>query len=105
MGKVKKTSGTVEFKLSDSEGKSRTHDDISLIRPLVGYVPQDDIMLRELSIREILMHSARMRLPREWKYPQVRMKVLQILSVLRLDHIQASPIGDSENRGISGGQR
>jgi ABC-type multidrug transport system ATPase subunit len=31
---------------------------------IIGFVPQDDIMLRELSVRENIAFSARVRLPK-----------------------------------------
>jgi hypothetical protein len=33
---------------------------------------EDDIMLRELTVRENLMHSAMVRLPRDWTRRQIR---------------------------------
>ncbi len=38
-------------------------DSILKYKKLVGFVPQEDTMLRELSVEEILWHSARTRLP------------------------------------------
>ncbi|KAJ2998350.1 hypothetical protein HDV02_004565 [Globomyces sp. JEL0801] len=95
--KVKRTSGTVML-----NGKP---DELSNYGKLVGYVPQEDIMIRELTVRDILMHSARMRLPREMAYPQVKAKVNEIITFLGMSHIANSIIGNEEERGISGGQR
>ncbi|KAI8897471.1 hypothetical protein BC833DRAFT_593660 [Globomyces pollinis-pini] len=96
-GKVRRTSGTV---------KVNGHvEELSKYRKLIGYVPQEDVMLRELTVRDILMHSARMRLPRDWPYKKVKAKVLEIISFLGLSHVAQSVIGNEEERGISGGQR
>ena len=68
-------------------------------------VPQEDVMLRDFSVREILMHSAMMRLPASWTKEQKKELVLSTIAFLGLSHIQDSIIGDEEHRGISGGQR
>lgn len=96
-GKVKRTAGSVLI-----NGRS---DELSNYKKLVGYVPQEDIMLRELSVREVLMHSARMRLPSDWKYQRIKAKVNEIISFLGMSHVMNSIIGNEEERGISGGQR
>ncbi|KAI8926163.1 hypothetical protein BC831DRAFT_457743 [Entophlyctis helioformis] len=96
-GKVKRTTGHVTI--------NGTPDELSGYKRLIGYVPQEDIMLRELTVRDILMHSARMRLPADWDYQRVKAKVLEIISFLGMSHVANSIIGDEETRGVSGGQR
>jgi ABC-type multidrug transport system ATPase subunit len=96
-GKVHRTSGHVAI-----NGQT---DELSKYSKLIGYVPQEDIMLRDLTVRDILMHSARMRLPKDWDYPRVKAKVLEIISFLGMSHVAQTIIGDEETRGISGGQR
>ncbi|ORX95331.1 hypothetical protein K493DRAFT_372289, partial [Basidiobolus meristosporus CBS 931.73] len=96
-GKVKKTEGNIRI-----NGK---YEDLSKYRKLVGYVPQEDIMLRELTVKDILMHSAFMRLPDEWPAARKRAVVLQVIHFLGLGHIINSIVGNEEQRGISGGQR
>jgi ABC-type Mn2+/Zn2+ transport system ATPase subunit len=96
-GKVKRSSGNVNI--------NGVEDELSKYKKLIGYVPQEDIMLRELSVREILMHSARMRLPSDWNFERVKTKVLEIISFLGMSHVMDSIVGNEEERGISGGQR
>ncbi|KAI9193223.1 uncharacterized protein BJ171DRAFT_465975 [Polychytrium aggregatum] len=96
-GKVKRTSGSVKV-----NGRG---EELSKYKKLIGYVPQEDVMLRELTVRDILMHSARMRLPSSWNSAKIKDKVLEIISFLGLSHVIDSPIGDEQVRGISGGQR
>ncbi|KAK9707948.1 hypothetical protein K7432_009909 [Basidiobolus ranarum] len=96
-GKVKKTEGNIRI-----NGK---YEDLSNYRKLVGFVPQEDIMLRELTVKDILMHSALMRLPDEWSAAHKRTVVLEVIHFLGLGHVMNSVIGDEEQRGISGGQR
>ncbi|KAH6572071.1 hypothetical protein BASA60_006843 [Batrachochytrium salamandrivorans] len=96
-GKVARTSGHVTV--------NGVAEELSKYKKLIGYVPQEDIMMRDLTVRDILMHSARMRLPSDWDYAKIKDKVLDIISFLGMSHVAGSIIGDEETRGISGGQR
>lgn len=75
------------------------------ISKLTGFVPQDDIMLRELTTREILLHSARCRLPSNFSTLEIESHVDSILNALDLVRVSHSIVGDETVRGISGGQR
>ncbi|KAI8847925.1 P-loop containing nucleoside triphosphate hydrolase protein [Chytridium lagenaria] len=79
--------------------------EVHLYRKIIGYVPQEDIMLRELTVREVVLHSARVRLPRTWTSKQIEDHVDNVLQALNLAHVANSYIGDETTRGISGGQR
>ncbi|KNE55335.1 hypothetical protein AMAG_01237 [Allomyces macrogynus ATCC 38327] len=80
-------------------------EELSKYAKLVGFVPQEDIMLRELTVDDILTHSARMRLPAGTSKDDVTNKVNSVVSFLQLSHVSGSAIGDEARRGISGGQR
>ncbi|ORX56125.1 hypothetical protein BCR36DRAFT_346791 [Piromyces finnis] len=95
--KVKRTSGEIRI-----NGKKES---LMKYKKLIGFVPQEDIMLRELTIQDILFHSAKMRLPSSWTSLQKKEKVLEVIHFLELDHVMNSIIGNEEERGISGGQR
>ncbi|KAJ3025265.1 UNVERIFIED_CONTAM: hypothetical protein HDU68_007310 [Siphonaria sp. JEL0065] len=97
MGKVERTSGDLTINGVQAE--------MHTFRKIIGYVPQDDIMLRELTVREVIHYSARTRLPKDWTSKRVDELVDAILKVLNLEHIAHTQIGDELNRGISGGQR
>lgn len=74
-------------------------------KKLVGYVPQDDIVLPELSIRENMVHSARVRLPRDWDDVEIQAHVDAVIACLELSHVQHSLVGTVGKPFISGGQR
>ncbi|KAJ3071440.1 hypothetical protein HDU98_005334 [Podochytrium sp. JEL0797] len=97
MGKVARTSGKLSINGHESE--------MSKYKKIIGYVPQEDIMLREMTVRENIYHSARVRLPRSWTHVQVSKFVDDVLEVLNLTHVQHNLIGSESERGISGGQR
>jgi ABC-type multidrug transport system ATPase subunit len=75
------------------------------IQHLVGFVPQEDIMHRDLSVRENLRFYAHLKGNPTMTRPQRRAFVNEIIDILGLSHVQHSLIGDEETRGISGGQR
>ncbi|KAL2918456.1 hypothetical protein HK105_201857 [Polyrhizophydium stewartii] len=74
-------------------------------KKIMGYVPQDDVMLHELTVREIVLHSARCRLPRSWTSAEIEKYVDDLLVALNLAHVAHTVIGDETTRGVSGGQR
>ncbi|KAL6718956.1 hypothetical protein ACLMJK_003191 [Lecanora helva] len=78
---------------------------ISKYKKIIGYVPQDDIVLSELTVRENLLHSARIRLPSDWDDSQIQEHVDILLRCLHLLHVQNSLVGSPAAPVISGGQR
>ena len=69
-------------------------------KKIIGYVPQEDVMLHELTVRENIAHSARMRLPRSWTKKEIDHFVDAVLHALELSHVAHSLI-----TSISGGQK
>ncbi|CAG8571773.1 7471_t:CDS:10, partial [Funneliformis caledonium] len=96
-GKAKKTSGVIKI--------NGVKENLSKYRKLIGFVPQEDVMLRELTVREILVHSAMMRLPTDMVRAAKKQKVIETIRFLELSHVMDTIIGNEEQRGISGGQR
>ena len=78
---------------------------ISKYKKIIGYVPQDDIVLPELTVRENILHSARIRLPASWKEDEIQKHVDVLLSCLQLSHVKDSLVGSTAAPVISGGQR
>jgi ABC-type multidrug transport system ATPase subunit len=100
-------------------------DRISNHRDIMGFVPQDDVVHDDLTVRENLSYAAMIRLPipnqnccrtrsafcrsdgmfvqgnRDY-YDQY---VDRVLEMLQLGQIQHSIVGSVEKRGISGGQK
>ncbi|TPX32335.1 hypothetical protein SmJEL517_g04542 [Synchytrium microbalum] len=97
MGKLRQTSGEMRI-----NGKAT---ELHKYRRIVGYVPQEDTMIPELTVRENILHSARIRLPRRWSRREVSDYVDLVIDVLGLTEVAHSLIGDDIKRGISGGQR
>ncbi|KAK3116056.1 hypothetical protein LTR53_004004 [Teratosphaeriaceae sp. CCFEE 6253] len=97
MGKLTATGGTVKI-----NGWAK---DMGKYKKLIGYVPQDDILFPELTVRENILHSARVRLPASWRDKAIQDHVDSLIACLQLSHVQHSRVGDARRPVISGGQR
>ncbi|KAI4217923.1 MAG: hypothetical protein LQ349_008953, partial [Xanthoria aureola] len=97
MGKQACTGGTT--KINGVPG------DLKKYKKIIGYVPQDDIVLPELTVRENILHSARIRLPSNWGDKQIQKHVDILISCLQLAHVKDSLVGSAAKPVISGGQR
>ena len=56
----------------------------------VAFVPQDDVMHRDLTVRDNIMFNARLRLPSAWNEDEIKEHVDWILDTLEIDHVQVS---------------
>jgi ABC-type multidrug transport system ATPase subunit/pSer/pThr/pTyr-binding forkhead associated (FHA) protein len=65
----------------------------------IGYVPQDDIVHRELTVDQSLWYSGKLRLP-QLTDQQLKTKINQVLDELNISHIRSNLVSN-----ISGGQR
>ncbi|KAI1482254.1 hypothetical protein F4774DRAFT_335343 [Daldinia eschscholtzii] len=97
MGKTTNTGGSVM--INNVPGKIKRY------KKLIGYVPQDDIVLPELTVYENILHSARIRLPRTWKDVDIKAHVNSVIDCLELSHVRNSLVGSVGKPVISGGQR
>eukprot|EP00928_Gymnodinium_smaydae_P022773 TRINITY_DN19016_c0_g1_i2.p1 TRINITY_DN19016_c0_g1~~TRINITY_DN19016_c0_g1_i2.p1 ORF type:complete len:686 (+),score=142.41 TRINITY_DN19016_c0_g1_i2:98-2155(+) len=79
--------------------------DISQLKSVLGFVPQDDIVHEDLSVREQIEFSARLRCSKSTDGRRVKLITDDVLNVMQIDHIQNSIVGGVTKRGISGGQR
>ena len=82
-----------------------TRGAISRYKKIIGYVPQDDIVLPELTVRENILHSARIRLPSDWNDAEIQKHVEILLRCLHLYHVKDSLVGSPSAPVISGGER
>ncbi len=74
-------------------------------RSVVGIVPQDDVVMAELTVEESLYYSGRLRFAKDVSREAIGVEVDRVLSELSISHIRGSRIGDQLRRGVSGGQR
>jgi ABC transport system ATP-binding/permease protein len=85
------------FDLYSEEGKIH-------LKGVIGFVPQDDLLIEELTVYQNLYYSARMCLDNLTDNELISV-VDKTLSELDLDEIRNLKVGNSLNKVISGGQR
>lgn len=73
---------------------------MDLFRALVGFVPQDDIVHRDLEVEDALRYSARMRLPSDTDEREVQRRIDFVLATMGLAHRRHNVIST-----LSGGER
>lgn len=97
-GKLIKTGGTIA--LSGVVCSSlRSH------RRRLSFVPQEDVMHRQLTVLQNVQFAAELQLPPNMHYLDKLRRVHSVLGKLQLEHARHTIIGDDLVRGISGGQR
>lgn len=72
-------------------------------RRLSGYVTQDEALFPLLTVEEMLVYSARLRL--RGGLDKATARVRELLKELGLDHVAGVRIGSESTRGISGGEK
>ena len=78
---------------------------ISTMKRISGFVFQDDIILRTMTVKEALYMSALLRLPETISDEEKKNKVNEMINLLHLEKCQDTIVGDSLTKGISGGER
>jgi len=78
---------------------------LSRFSPQIGYVPQDDIMHPELTVREVLFYTARLKLSGEVSSEDLHRKITEVCSDLGLKEKLDTLIGTPEQKTLSGGQK
>ncbi|MDX9719514.1 MAG: FHA domain-containing protein [Myxococcota bacterium] len=71
----------------------------------IGYVPQDDIIHKELTVFESLYFTAKLRLPPDVNDKEIEAIIDNILKELGIEDTKHVLIGSPLMKGISGGQR
>lgn len=80
------------------------HKEKEKLEGVIGYVPQDDLLIEELTVFQNLYYNARLCFSGYSDYRIIRM-VVRMLQDLDLDSTKHLKVGDPLNKTISGGQR
>ena len=78
---------------------------ITCVTKTVGFVPQDDIVFPELTVRENLLYSGRLQLPAGTSEKEIYELADATMAALGLSRIAKSLVGDATRRGVSGGEK
>jgi ABC transport system ATP-binding/permease protein len=94
-GFTKPTSGQVLYNTLD------LYKSLNLLKSTIGFVPQEDIMHRQLSVRKCLYYAAKLRLPEDLSEEEINRRVDEMLDILKVDPQR----WDNPVATLSGGQR
>ena len=72
---------------------------------VVGFVPQDDIVYAELTVRENLVFADKFRLPRGTSIEDIEDLADEVMCNLERIGVADSIVGDVSTRGVSGGEK
>lgn len=75
------------------------------LKRVSGYVMQDDMLNGFLTVKETLIYTAELRLPRTFTNQERRDRVEEVMEDLGLKHVQNETIGGQLKQGISGSER
>ncbi|CAJ1389625.1 unnamed protein product [Effrenium voratum] len=80
---------------------------IEYLKPVIGFVPQDDTVHEGLTVRENITFSAMKRMPAGTKEHRIRKITDDVMQVLQLESKQNMIVGNrvTTGEGLSGGQR
>ena len=81
------------------------HKNPEALKGQIGYVPQDDIIHRELTVEESLRYTSQLRLGNSLSVQEREAQIERIIQRLNLQKSRHVMIGSAERKGISGGQR
>ncbi|MFL5698439.1 MAG: ATP-binding cassette domain-containing protein [Ktedonobacteraceae bacterium] len=73
---------------------------LASFRTLIGYVPQDDIVHRELTVDRALYYAAKIRLPKDFTEQQIMQRINEVLQEVKMTEHREKIINK-----LSGGQR
>lgn len=74
------------------------------VKELIGFVPQDDLLVEELTVYQNLWYTGKLCFD-SISSEELDRKVMKVLQELCLDHIKDLVVGSPLNKTISGGQR
>jgi ABC-type multidrug transport system ATPase subunit/pSer/pThr/pTyr-binding forkhead associated (FHA) protein len=76
------------------------YKNVALFATQIGYVPQDDIVHRDLTVDRALYYAAKLRLPSDFTEEQIKQRINEVLEEVELTHRRTLMMRD-----LSGGQR
>ena len=80
------------------------HNDITLYKQFVGYVPQDDLLIEELTVYQNLKFALLLT-QKNLNKNEIDKQISDILTNLGIQKIKNLKVGNTLNKVISGGQR
>ena len=84
-----------------------TKQSIESLKPVIGFVPQDDVVHEGLTVRENISFSAKKRMPSGTSSARIRKITDDVMQALQLEPKQNMLVGNrvQSGEGLSGGQK
>lgn len=105
LGRERANEGVISYFEQRSKKKlsMNEEDKISpkILDRIVAFVPQNDVCLREMTVEELVTHSASWRCPAICSNQEVLNRVDEVLSQLQLQHIRYQTVGGASSTGKS----
>ena len=80
------------------------HFEREKLEGIIGYIPQDDLLIEELTVYQNLFYNSKLALG-NLSDDEIDVQVMQLLDSLGLATIRDLKVGDPLNKMVSGGQR
>lgn len=77
------------------------HKNFSLYRTQIGYVPQDDIIHQNLTVKEVLEYAAKLRLPPDVEVNEIVRKTLYEIEMLDRGQVLVSQLSGGQRKRVS----
>ena len=77
------------------------YQNLESLKSTIGFVPQEDIMHKQLGVRRCLYYAAKLRLPEDLSEAEINKRVEEMLDILKIDPQR----WDNPVATLSGGQR
>ncbi|MCF0208420.1 MAG: ATP-binding cassette domain-containing protein, partial [Bacteroidaceae bacterium] len=97
-GSHKPTSGSIAI------NGEELYDNVERLKPYIGFVPQDDLLIAELTVYQNLLYTARFCYD-SLSEQELDARIIKTLQDLDLIAIKDLRVGSALNKSISGGQR
>ncbi len=97
-GLIKPTTGSVKI------NRINVHSSSEKLKGVIGYIPQDDLLIEELSVFDNLYHNAQLCFD-NLDEDALQAKVNKTLTDVGLLHVKDIKVGSPLDKSISGGQR
>ena len=76
------------------------HKNFTTLKNIIGYVPQEDIIYNNLTLRRMLYYTAKLKMPKDVSNQEINARISKVLEMVELSEHQNTFI-----RKLSGGQK
>eukprot|EP01034_Spumella_vulgaris_P031371 gene31371-38750_t len=73
------------------------------LKNMSGYVMQDDLVNANFTVAETLSYTAELRMPANTSYEERKSRETYVMKLMGIYHCRDVKVGDTRNKGISGG--